>query len=823
MTTRPTVLKFGGTSVKDADAFERVAGIVRAHGGPAPVVVVSAMSRITDALFGAAERAASGEPAEALSSLQVELARHRDVARTLLAPASATRFQGVLERAETELARLLQRLASEPPARAALRDEIAAYGERLSSELLAEVLGSRGLRAQHVDARRCIVTDAHHGAATPLVPESETKTRDLLAPLIADGAVPVMGGYIASAASGATTTLGRGGSDYSAALVGAALDAAEIQIWTDVSGVLTADPRLVKLARTIARLSYAEAAELAYFGAKVLHPSTMHPAMERRIPVRICNSHVPEDPGTLVTAEADVWPERVKAIAHKTGITIVQVTSARMLGAYGFLRALFEVFDRHRTVVDVVSTSEVSVSLSVENTSALPEIVEELERFGEVAVEQHRAIVCVVGEGLRATPGIAARIFQTIGDINVLLVSQGASRVNLTFVVDEAQVAEAVVRLHDALLGREAAVAPARVRSSAERPRAGAALDPVSLARRLVDVPSVSGEEAEIARFLTGFLGDLDYHVQLVEVVPGRANLIATTGAPPRVVLCTHLDTVPPFLGSREDDTYLYGRGACDAKGALAVQIAAAERLRAEGTAEIGLLFVVDEEAGSLGARAADAHPLARDCRYLIVGEPTDNTLVVGCKGSLRVSLHTEGTGGHSAYPAAGTSAIDALLDVVADVRRAAWPRDAFFGETTCNVGILSGGTQTNVLAPAARADLHFRLVSPADAVQQQLEALVGARARIEVLSVTQPVRLKAVPGFEQCVVGFTTDAALLPHWGTPLLLGPGSILDAHAADERIAKAELERGVEQYVRLVQALLAKPAGRRGDALSAGANA
>jgi aspartate kinase len=821
-TSRATVLKFGGTSVEDATAFERVAAIVRAHGGPRPVVVVSAMSRVTDALFGAAETAAGGAAGQALAALRPHLERHRRVADGLLAPAAAARFLAVLEQAESRLGSLLERVASEPPARPALRDEISAHGELLSSQLLAEVFAARGLRSRWVDARACILTDEQHGAAAPLFAETEARTRALLSPVLEDGVVPVLGGYIAAAATGATTTLGRGGSDYSAALVGAAVAAAEIQIWTDVSGVLTADPRLVRLARTIARLSYAEAAELAYFGAKVLHPSTMHPAMERQIPVRICNSHAPEEPGTLVTAEADIWPERVKAIAHKTGITIVQVTSARMLGAYGFLRALFEVFDRHRTVVDVVSTSEVSVSLSVEDDTALEPIVEELRRFGEVSVEPHRAIVCVVGEGLRATPGIAARVFQTISDINVLLVSQGASRVNLTFVVDESQVGDAVVRLHEALLGREAAAAPSRTWSG-ERPRAGAAPDAVALARRLVDIPSVSGEEAEITRYLAGFLGDLDYRVQLVEVVPGRANLIATTGAPPRVVLCTHLDTVPPFLGSREDDTHLYGRGACDAKGALAVQIAAAERLRAAGTAEIGLLFVVDEEAGSLGARAADAHPLARECRYLVVGEPTDNKLVVGCKGSLRVSLHTEGSGGHSAYPEAGTSAIDALLEVLGELRRVAWPRDPFFGDTTCNVGILRGGTQTNVLAPSARADLHFRLVTDAASVQRTLEDVVGRRARIEVLSVTQPLRLTAVPGFEQCVVGFTTDAALLPRWGTPLLLGPGSILDAHAADERIAKAELERAVDLYVRLVRSLLAGAPERREAATAAGARA
>jgi aspartate kinase len=254
-----------------------------------------------------------------------------------------------------------------------------------------------------------------------------------------------------------TTTLGRGGSDYTAALIGAALEAKEIEIWTDVSGVLTADPRLVRHARTIPSLSYAEAAELAYFGAKVLHPNTIQPALERGIPVRIRNSHAPADPGTLVTAHGEVQPGAVKAIAHKTGVTVLQISSARMLGAYGFLRALFEVFERHQTVVDVVTTSEVSVSLTVDDPRALPAITAELRALGTVAVEPARAIVCVVGEGLRTTPGIAARVFATVADINVSLISQGASRVNVTFVVDEAQVGDVVRRLHEALFERDAA------------------------------------------------------------------------------------------------------------------------------------------------------------------------------------------------------------------------------------------------------------------------------------------------------------------------------------------------------------------------------
>jgi aspartate kinase len=195
-------------------------------------------------------------------------------------------------------------------------------------------------------------------------------------------------------------------------------------------------------------LSFAEAAELAYFGAKVLHPKTLQPAVERDIPVRICNSRAPESESTLVGSETEKSPSTVKSIAHKTGVTTVQITSARMLGAYGFLRALFEVFDKHHTAVDVVTTSEVSVSLSLDDTSALSSIVKELEKFGSVSVEGGRAIVCIVGEGLRSTPGIAARIFSTISDINVSLISQGASRINLTFAVEEARAAETVRRLH---------------------------------------------------------------------------------------------------------------------------------------------------------------------------------------------------------------------------------------------------------------------------------------------------------------------------------------------------------------------------------------
>ena len=453
-------MKFGGTSVEDARAFERVAAIVRAERAKNPVVVVvSAMSRFTDALLAAFGRAAAGEGERAAVALEEHFARHTEVLRALLsetlAPHEAAgvlkQFDDILDDARGRLVQTFRQAAAGDKSQPILQDLAVSFGEQLSSWLLAFVLNTRGLRAKRVDARECIITDDEHGRATPLKEETERHTRAQLEPLIEQGYTPVMGGFIAaSAASGETTTLGRGGSDYTAGLVGAALHSKEIQIWTDVSGVLTADPRVVPEARPIPRLSFAEAAELAYFGAKVLHPKTILPAVVRNVPVRICNSREPKTAGTVVYFDAEMTPRTVKAIAHKTGVHIVHVTSARMLGAYGFLRAIFEVFERHRTAVDIVTTSEVSVSLSLEDLSAIDHITEDLKHIAAVRVESGRAIVCIVGEGLRSTPGIAGRVFSTVKDINVLLISQGASSINLTFVVEEQHAAEAVRLLHAA-------------------------------------------------------------------------------------------------------------------------------------------------------------------------------------------------------------------------------------------------------------------------------------------------------------------------------------------------------------------------------------
>ena len=446
-----TIMKFGGTSLEGATAFQNAARIVSEREVLRPVVVVSAMAGFTDALLVSVKQALSAEAVGDAGTLEKHFDRHMRVIDALLTH-EAPRMHKLLDHSRGEIIELLNAMAAEvsqdPKRRKLFADVVASYGERLSAAMLAAVLVENKVSATDVDSRQFIITDDDYGCATPLIDETFRRTREQLQPLIESSRVPVVGGFIGSTLTGETTTLGRGGSDYTAALIGAALESKEIQIWTDVAGVLTADPRLAPKARTVPQLSFEEAAELAYFGAKVLHPKTLQPAIELNIPVRICNSRAQESGSTLVVSQTEKSPQTVKAIAHKTGVTTVQVTSARMLGAYGFLRAIFEIFDRYRTAVDVVTTSEVSVSLSLDDTSALPGIVAELEKLGAVSVEEKKAILCIVGEGLRSTPGIAARVFSTISDINVSLISQGASRINLTFAVEEARAREAVIRLH---------------------------------------------------------------------------------------------------------------------------------------------------------------------------------------------------------------------------------------------------------------------------------------------------------------------------------------------------------------------------------------
>jgi acetylornithine deacetylase len=328
------------------------------------------------------------------------------------------------------------------------------------------------------------------------------------------------------------------------------------------------------------------------------------------------------------------------------------------------------------------------------------------------------------------------------------------------------------------------------------------------LTRKLIDIPSVTGAEKLVGLFLKSHLEGLGYVVEMQEVENDRFNVFATTGAWPRVVLSTHLDTVPPHIVSSENEEKIFGRGACDAKGIIAAQIVAAERLREEGVQEIGMLFTVDEEQGSLGAQLANRTKIEQPSEYLINGEPTDNKLASATRGSLRLKLRTKGRAAHSAYPEQGESAIEKLLDVLESVRKCQWPSDRLLGETTCNIGVIGGGTRANVVPEEAYAELQLRLVSTASPVKSILENAIAGRAQVEYSSEHEPVRLQTIDGFESCIVRFTTDIPYLSKWGTPLLLGPGSILNAHTDHEFVEKRELSRAVDLYAQLVRALLAR---------------
>ncbi len=330
------------------------------------------------------------------------------------------------------------------------------------------------------------------------------------------------------------------------------------------------------------------------------------------------------------------------------------------------------------------------------------------------------------------------------------------------------------------------------------------------LTRSLMNIPSVSGDEEAVGFWLRDCLESLGWTVELQAVSENQNNVIAYLNNNPRVWLSTHMDTVPPFIPPTEDDEKIYGRGACDAKGIIAAQITAAEQLRKEGINDIGLLYTVEEERASTGAKAANKHPLAANCEYLINGEPTDNDLAVGSKGTFRLNIRTSGKAAHSAYPEEGDSAIEKLLDILEDVRRTKFPSDDFFGETTVNIGTIEGGTALNVIPPKAEAGLAIRLATKRAPIEEALESVIRGRGEIEVLSCSEPVKMLEVDGFNQKVVRFTTDIPHLPNWGQPLLLGPGSILVAHTKDEFVLKNDLEDAVRLYVDLVKKL--QTAGR-----------
>jgi len=442
------VMKFGGTSVESAAAIERVASIVRGQSDRKPVVVVSAMGKTTNKLLDCANLAAGGQLEEAWEASR-ELERfHEREAHAITRNEDQHDLENYLKTRFAEIRSLLGSIHNDLEITPLLWDEITSYGERLSSYIVTLAFRYFGLPAQFVDSRQVVVTDSRHTQALPLYNRTYARLQEKLPPLLEKGIV-VMGGFIGSTSDGVTSTLGRGGSDFSAAIVGAGLTAEEIQIWTDVDGMLTCDPRILPGGHLIKSISFSEAAELAYFGAKVLHPATVLPAVEKNIPVRVLNSRRPEAVGTRIVGDVVHAENPVKSIACKRGITIVNIQSLRMLMAHGFLRRIFEVFDRYRTAVDVVTTSEVSVSLTIDDDRNLPDIEEELRQIAGVNLVRGQALVCLVGEAIRETSGISARAFAALKDINVRMVSQGASLLNITFVVEDADLTKAVAALHE--------------------------------------------------------------------------------------------------------------------------------------------------------------------------------------------------------------------------------------------------------------------------------------------------------------------------------------------------------------------------------------
>jgi aspartate kinase len=411
------------------------------------------MSGVTDALLGVAAAAGGGRLEDALARLDQLRERHIAAANAL----AGKQVKGALGRQIdqqfddlTALARALAVLREVSPR---TLDVVAAAGELLSSRIIAAAMAGADVPSEWVDARRAIITTGDHTRALPLATETNAALRASVRAVVDAGRVPVLGGFVGSTTDGHTTTLGRGGSDYSGAIVGAGIGASEIQIWTDVDGMLTADPRVIAAPKLVPQLSFAEAAELAYFGAKVLHPSTILPAVERNIPVRILNSRKADGPGTTITAEPPPAATPLTALACKRDVTVVDITSSRMLMAYGFLRRVFEVFERYTTAVDVVTTSEVTVSVTVEDRRHLEPIVEELSEFSQVTVDHEMALLCAVGDRLRNEPAIAARAVGVLEEVPLRMISQAASRRNITVILRQADLTHAMNRLHEEFFG----------------------------------------------------------------------------------------------------------------------------------------------------------------------------------------------------------------------------------------------------------------------------------------------------------------------------------------------------------------------------------
>ncbi len=443
------VMKFGGTSVEDARAIARLQHIVGERARQQPVLVLSAMAKVTDALLQAASLAAAGDERSTFELLDRLEERHVTTTRELLPEPEAA--MASLRALFAELRPLLNAVCALRDLTPPLSDKIASFGERLSIVIVTAALQQSGLKSELVDARECIVTDDHFNGAAPLLDATNDRVRAKVLPLLEQDKVPVLGGFIASNVKGETTTLGRGGSDFTAALMGAALHAERVEIWTDVDGIRTTDPNLYPLAQAVTSLSFHEASELAHFGAKVLHPATLLPAIEKNIPVYVLNSRNATHPGTCVQAQGNGVP-RVKAIAVKRGIIVLEATTPRALRRNGLAREVFHLLDQHGCTPDIASISDTSVTVTVDRKDIVSLLCNGLGPRVQVHAENSKALVSLVAENIRSIAGLPGQVFAALEGLEVRLIAQGASRWSFSFVVEEKDAAEAVRRLHESLL-----------------------------------------------------------------------------------------------------------------------------------------------------------------------------------------------------------------------------------------------------------------------------------------------------------------------------------------------------------------------------------
>jgi aspartate kinase len=774
-----------------------------------PVVVVSAMSGVTETLRRASELATRGEAGELLRELE---ARHRQAVADVTG--ARPEVSEAVDRLLAEASRLMQGIELVGECSPRTLDQVLSLGERLSMHLIAGGLSARGVDARAVDAADVIVTDDHHGEAEVDFPSTEVRALAVLGP---SGTVPVVTGFLGATKSGDRTTLGKGGSDYSAAVLGWALRADEVEIWTDVPGVMTADPRVVPDARPLRNLGFNEVLELSHWGAKVVHPKTVRPCRDRGIPLSIRNTLSPEDPGTLVTPRAPASTMGpIRGIASIDRVGLLQLNGVGH-GTESVTSRFVQALDQARSTVLLLSQgcSERSVCVALTPQSVRPALraVEktfELERrvglMDDPTVEEECAIVAVVGEGMKDQPGIAGKVFGVLGEkgISIRAIAQGSSELNISFVVRKEDAQDAVRAIHAAFFPTESGARPAANAAATEAPSARSGpLDVVELATELIAIPSLSGHEHAVSDFVLDLLTARGWKVRTQPVSAGRVNLWATRGTGD-VTLSTHLDTVPHFFPPRVEAGKLFGRGACDAKGIAAAMICAAQNLADAGEDRVDLLFVVGEELRSDGARAAATLPATS--RWLVNGEPTESKLVSASKGSLRMVLRTRGQEAHSAYPELGSSAVEGMVSLLADLRRLRLPVDPLLGETTMNVGTIRGGSAANVFAGECEVEAMIRLVGDAEDVKEQVTKLVADRAVIEWGSHIPTQRFHTIEGFETTTVAYTSDVPILAAWGTALMFGPGSIHHAHTEEENVSLQDLTSAVSTYERIVRAVL-----------------